>query len=177
MRDLHRDLGYFFVGLILSFSISGIAMNHRKDWNPSEYVVIEQNIPLQQSLKGDALDKNAVKAFFGEQPLLGEFRSYRVRGDKLKVYYEQGDIVYEFGASEAKLEGIKKRPLLGDMVTLHKSTHSAWVWYSDIFALVIIFLAISGLTLSKGKRSFSSRGWKLATLGLCPPLIFLAFLL
>ena len=30
IRKWHRDLGYFFVGLTLSFSLSGIALNHRR---------------------------------------------------------------------------------------------------------------------------------------------------
>ena len=32
---LHRDVGYLAVGLTLAYGISGIAVNHRADWNPS----------------------------------------------------------------------------------------------------------------------------------------------
>ncbi len=34
LRWLHRDFGYFVVGITFIYTISGIAMNHRQDWNP-----------------------------------------------------------------------------------------------------------------------------------------------
>ena len=48
-RNLHRDLGYFYIGLIISFAFSGILMNHREHWHPEKYTVqtkqISVNIP------------------------------------------------------------------------------------------------------------------------------------
>ena len=38
-RNLHRDLGYFYIGLIISFAFSGILMNHRDSWHPEKYTV------------------------------------------------------------------------------------------------------------------------------------------
>ena len=32
---LHRDIGFLCVGLTLVYAISGVAVNHVKDWNPS----------------------------------------------------------------------------------------------------------------------------------------------
>lgn len=43
-RSLHRDIGYFCVGLIIIFSISGIALNHKDDWN-SNYQIEQYKIP------------------------------------------------------------------------------------------------------------------------------------
>jgi len=42
-RSLHRDVGYFCIGLVIIFAVSGIAVNHKDDWNPNyriEQVVI-----------------------------------------------------------------------------------------------------------------------------------------
>jgi uncharacterized protein len=39
VRSLHRDLGYFFIGLIISFAFSGILQNHRQTWHPEKYTV------------------------------------------------------------------------------------------------------------------------------------------
>ena len=33
-RLLHRDLSYFFAGMVLIYALSGIAMNHRDTFNP-----------------------------------------------------------------------------------------------------------------------------------------------
>ena len=32
---LHRDVGYLVVGLTIVYAVSGLAVNHRADWNPS----------------------------------------------------------------------------------------------------------------------------------------------
>ena len=32
---LHRDVGYLIVGLTIVYGVSGLAVNHRADWNPS----------------------------------------------------------------------------------------------------------------------------------------------
>ena len=36
-RAVHRDFAYFYVGLIIAFALSGIFLNHRRDWNPAQY--------------------------------------------------------------------------------------------------------------------------------------------
>ena len=36
-RNTHRDLAYFFLGLIIAFSFSGIFLNHRQAWHPRRY--------------------------------------------------------------------------------------------------------------------------------------------
>jgi hypothetical protein len=35
--ETHRDLGYFYIGLIISFAFSGLMMNHRDAWHPEKY--------------------------------------------------------------------------------------------------------------------------------------------
>ena len=32
---LHRDIGYLAVGLSIVYGVSGVAVNHKADWNPS----------------------------------------------------------------------------------------------------------------------------------------------
>jgi len=38
LRNWHRDFSYFYAGLLIAFSISGIALNHRQSWDPRDYV-------------------------------------------------------------------------------------------------------------------------------------------
>lgn len=38
---LHRDLGYLAAGLTLVYTISGVALNHRHQWNPSWKLEVE----------------------------------------------------------------------------------------------------------------------------------------
>ncbi len=38
LRALHRDIGYFCIGMTVVFAVSGIAVNHIEDWNPNYQV-------------------------------------------------------------------------------------------------------------------------------------------
>jgi len=42
---VHRDLGYFFTGMIIIYALSGIALNHRNDWNPN-YSITNKTLEL-----------------------------------------------------------------------------------------------------------------------------------
>ena len=66
VRDIHRDFGYFYVGLIISFAFSGILMNHREHWHPEKYTIETKNIKVQlpeesQITRGYLLARKGVK--------------------------------------------------------------------------------------------------------------------
>jgi hypothetical protein len=42
---LHRDIGYLCVGLTILYAISGVAVNHVDDWNPS-YEISKESISI-----------------------------------------------------------------------------------------------------------------------------------
>ena len=46
-RNIHRDLGYFYIGLIISFAFSGILMNHREHWHPEKYTTETKSISVK----------------------------------------------------------------------------------------------------------------------------------
>ncbi|HQL31599.1 MAG TPA: hypothetical protein PLM67_15390, partial [Thermoanaerobaculales bacterium] len=43
----HRDVGYFIAGLTVIYAVSGIAVNHIDDWNPS-YVDVVDGDPTEE---------------------------------------------------------------------------------------------------------------------------------
>ena len=55
-RKWHRDIGYFFVGLILSFSISGIALNHRETFDSRDIIYKTEPIQIDIDKISDNLD-------------------------------------------------------------------------------------------------------------------------
>jgi len=70
-----------------------------------------------------------------------------------------------------------KTPIISHTMKLHKSTSNFWIYYSDVFALSLIIIALTGTVMVKGgKFSFKERGWKLALAGIIFPLIFLFLL-
>ena len=46
-RNVHRDLGYFYIGLIVSFAFSGLLMNHRDMWHPEKYTTETKAITVK----------------------------------------------------------------------------------------------------------------------------------
>lgn len=171
-RLLHRDFGYFYVGLILCFSISGIALNHRDIFNSQTYVV--RNEPIQLGNK-DSLSISPESYIKNSSPLFtkNKFRGIRVNNNEARVYFENAFANIDLLTGKGEIEYIETIPILGHMSTLHKSMNKWWVWFSDIFAIALILISITGILLSKGKFSFKKRGWILASSGLLFPIIIL----
>ena len=91
LRNLHRDLGYFYVGLIIAFAISGIAQNHRKQFSPNRYVYEFKKVQTAFRLPGDSISKESVTAFSKAQGL-EDLRQFDVRKDStLVISYKDAD--------------------------------------------------------------------------------------
>ncbi len=170
-RSLHRDFAYFYVGLIITFSFSGIVLNHRGDWYPMDYTYEDRPfdliVPKEQ---GQLTDTYIAEATHD----LGDYDGHRLRDGKLRVYFKDNAIL-DVDASTGKgtVEFKRKVPFIGHSMYLHKSTNNFWIWYSDIFGAAMLLIAVTGILIPVGKNSFSKRGWKLAVVGMLFPLIFL----
>ncbi|MBO3698637.1 PepSY-associated TM helix domain-containing protein [Roseivirga sp. E12] len=176
-RNYHRDIAYIFVGLILAFSISGIALNHRRTFNSRQFVYESEafNMPLPADV--ELITKEFVESKLPEIGIGNEYKSFRIQNGELRIFYDKAraEINLETGVGEKEWYG--KRILLKEMADLHQTTNPAWIWYSDIFGIAMIFIALSGMFISSGKNSFKKRGWYMALIGMLFPLIFLIFIM
>ena len=170
-RNLHRDIAYLFLGLIISFSISGIALNHRRTFNPREYVYTSE--PVQLKFSDTDFDDDKVKRILKEASITEDYRTFRVQNKKLRIFLDNGLVEADLKTGAGTLERTKKRRLLYQMTFLHQTTNRWWIWYSDIFGIAMLTIAITGTFISGGKFSFRKRGWKLMLIGIIFPLIFL----
>lgn len=174
-RGLHRDIAYFYVGLLIMFSFSGIILNHRQDWYPKEYVIDskEVNLVLPEASK-DITKEYLVNA---TKDLELTYENHRIRNGSLRIYFEGKAILdTDVKTGEGVLEFKKLVPFVGQSILLHQTTNSFWIWYSDIFGAAMLVLSITGMFISAGKNTFKKRGWKLALAGLLFPIIFLLLL-
>jgi len=55
----HRDVGYFLAGVIVIYSISGLALNHVDDWNPN-FIVERREIAIALPSRQDSITRNDV---------------------------------------------------------------------------------------------------------------------
>ena len=175
-RNLHRDLGYFYIGLIISFAASGLMMNHRDSWHPEKYTT-ETNLVVVQLPNEDLINEKFAEDLGKKLGIDDKFRKHSVKKGVFKISYEKHDVEIDMKTGKGEIVTFVKTPLISQTMQLHKNTSNFWIYYSDIFAISLIVIALTGTIMVKaGKFSFKERGWKLALAGIIFPLIFLFLL-
>jgi uncharacterized protein len=174
-RNIHRDLGYFYIGLIISFAFSGILMNHRESWHPEKYTVetkaVSVNIP-----QGTEITEKYAEELGKQLGIDDKFRRHKVKDYELKISFEKNDVEIDLKTGKGEIVTFSKTPIISSMIKLHKNTSNWWIYYGDIFGLSLITIATTGtIMIPAGKFSFKKRGWKLALAGLIFPLLILLF--
>ncbi|WP_310379256.1 PepSY-associated TM helix domain-containing protein [Flavobacterium sp.] len=175
-RNLHRDLGYFYIGLIISFAFSGILMNHRDSWHAEKYTVETKAIQVKFPSEKNITEKFA-KELGKKLGIEDKMRRYKLDGGTLKISFEKNDVEIDTKTGKGEIVSYIKTPILSQMIKLHKNTSNWWIYYGDVFGISLIVIAISGtLMIPAGKFSFKQRGWKLALAGIVFPLLILILL-
>ena len=171
-RSLHRDLGYLCVGFSIIFGLSGLALNHRDDWNPN-YIIERKEISVDvTNVPEDKLTDLAKEKFSISLKKKGEFW---VSPNQLKIFFP-GDttIVFNKEKSTFLYENIKPRPFLRAFNSLHlNELKGYWIFFSDLYSVCLIYLAISALFMVKGKYGMKGRGGVLVIVGVVIPIFFL----
>jgi uncharacterized protein len=225
-RAVHRDLGYFFLGLIISFSLSGILLNHRQDWHLTQYTVSTKEITVDlthsKDLNSDTSSKNFSRRSGGkgkfhrrnrqndnsdlsakdtnqnsankfsnkgiisetfaqdiakEFDIKDKFRRQFIQKAKVRLAFENHNVEIDLKTGKGRITEFRRTPVLGQIVQLHRDNSVAWICYSDIFAISLITIAITGVIIPKGKKSFAKRGWMFSLAGIIFPLIILFFIM
>jgi hypothetical protein len=77
---------------------------------------------------------------------------------------------------KGEYERILRRPVFYHANILHRNSLKGWKWVSDLFAVILILLSITGLFVLKGKNGFSGRGkWFVIGGALLPIIAWLLF--
>ncbi|THB78625.1 MAG: hypothetical protein D6B25_03695 [Desulfobulbaceae bacterium] len=171
---IHRDLGYLCFGLTILYVISGIAVNHIQDWNPT-YSITRSTTAVD--LSGVDLQNNntitlEVLSQLDEQSPLKNI--FRVDANTLKIFVKNNNITVYLDRSEVFQEKSIKRPLLFEANFLHLNhAKKLWTWFADLYALALGILAITGLFVLRGKKGITGRGAWLTAAGILIPIFFL----
>lgn len=172
LRALHRDLGYLAVGLTFVYALSGLAVNHIADWDPS-FVNFEREYSVQGPLPDD--DTAAAEAVL-EHAKITETPSdvYRVTDELLEITLEERTLHVTMPDGHVFEEGRSARPFLRIANWLHLNRgKTAWTWFADSYAAVLLFLATSGMFMIAGKKGLFGRGAVLVGVGLLLPVAYL----
>lgn len=174
-RALHRDIGYFCIGLTLIFAISGIALNHVEDWNPN-YDVTHEVITLEgidERVESEDFEpwllanlklNTEIKARFWESP--STYKLFTKQDHTLIITPQKNQVV---------VQQVKPRFLLRSFNFLHlNEARKAWTYFSDFYAVLLIYLALSALFMVKGKKGVWGKRGLLVVTGFVIPAIFVA---
>lgn len=175
LRALHRDFGYLVVGITFIYTVSGIALNHRTDWNP-HYTLVSEDLTLPPSTQTiySPSEINALLKKFDYQAVYK--KHFVTRNNEIKIFVEEGTVMYNPEQGKVELEILKKRPFFFQINKIHLAqTGQLWIWISDIMAAFLLFVAISGLFLLKGKLGLKGRGLWLTAIGIVIPLAIMLF--
>ena len=178
-RAIHRDLSFFFAGIIIIYAISGIALNHKRDFNPN-YSISRQELTLTSKFPmAPNADRQTVDILLSQVKEQDAYaKHYYYEQQKMKVFLKGGSSLdIDMNTGSAVYEKLQKRPLLNAFNQLHMNPSRWWTWFSDIFAISLLIITITGMVMLKGSKGFFGRGGIEFIIGLLIPIIFLLFLL
>lgn len=177
-RIIHRNLSYFFAGIILIYAMSGLAMNHLKDFNP-KYTINQREYIVEGSYphKINSFNKEQITSLLSEINEQENYaRHYYPNNNTLKIFMKDGSsLSLDLRNGNATYESIKKRFFFSQITSLHYNPNRWWTIFSDIFAISLIIITISGAIIVRGKNGFIGKGGLLFIAGILVPILFLLF--
>ena len=169
---VHRDIGYICASLILAYCLSGIAVNHIGDWNP-DFVISKETVTLSRAYTRDGITREQILEL-GKLVKEDGFKIYDFpTPDQVKIYYDNASLHVNLSAGQGIYEKVSRRQVLYEANALHLNRLKGWKWASDVFALMLIVLSLTGLLVLRGKYGVARRGKWLIAAGMLPPLLAL----
>jgi hypothetical protein len=144
MRDLHNNIGFFIVGLVVIYSLSGIVQTYR-DTSFLKHDVKNEKI----------IDKNLDAVDLGKAIKIKELRITKTDGGI--VYFKEG--FYNPQTGEAKYTTSELYGWIKPFTDLHKANSKNIVHYFTIvFAVALFFMCVSAFWMFKPGTKLFSRG-------------------
>jgi hypothetical protein len=174
LRSFHRDLGYLTVGLTIIYAVSGLAINHVGSWDPNfKTFHAEKQI---EKIAADVPDDVAIAkaaAAIGLAPGADSVKNAARYGDEIH-FEETGHTIVVYGDSGLVVEdGRESRFFLRVANWLHEVRgKKAWMYIADLYAVILLYLAISGLFMIKGRLGLRWRGLILVGAGAMVPTLY-----
>lgn len=176
LRGVHRDIGYLAVGLTLVYAVSGIAVNHIATWDPS-FEQFTRTITVPPAALAGPDDATIAAAALAELAV-DETPSdvYRASDTRLDITLAHSTVHVNPTTGVIAEEGQRARPVLRAINWLHLNRgKQAWTLFADLFAGALVFLALSGLFMLRGRQGVL--GWRglYVVAGAAIPIIYLVW--
>lgn len=173
LRAIHRDVGYFAVGLTFVYAISGLAVNHIADWDPN-FTQIDREHRLSDPASlpsGDAELAGAILEQLGRKETPSDV--YRIDDAQLDITLDRSTLHVDVAKGRVFEEGQEPRLFLRLANWLHLNRgKQAWTYVADAYAVFLLFLATSGLFMLPGKKGLLGRGAIIVMTGAAVPILY-----
>jgi hypothetical protein len=168
---LHRDVGYLAVALTLAYAISGLAVNHIADWNPSYRITKEFTsvAPITAETSPEIVAAAVERLGLQAAPT----STFRPDPATLQLFYRTRIYNVDLPTGKVMIESTVPRRVLYEMNQLHLNRPKhVWTYIADIYALALILLAVTGLFVLKGRLGITGRGGWLTAAGTLIPVAY-----
>lgn len=170
LRAIHRDVGYFSIGLTFIYALSGLAVNHITDWEPNfRQVDRVHQLALPLPTEDDALAARAREQAGIEAPVREAFRA----GAELEVVFDRRTLHVDTRSGRVVEEGQEPRFFLRVANWLHLNRgKKAWTLIADGYAAFLLLLSITGLWMFPGRKGILGRAGLIAVAGALVPALY-----
>ena len=172
---LHRDIGYLCIGLTLVYALSGIAVNHIRDWNPSYRITRTTSHIAPGSFRGVISEAQVLELLrqLGEKSVYDNI--FQNDPESVMIFTDGRVIQYHFPSGQIVHERLEPRGFWHQVNFLHLNhPKKLWTWMADLYAVGMLLLALTGLLLlPKGHMRVRCLVFTLTGFGL--PVLFLLF--
>ncbi len=166
LRNIHRDLGFLMVGVSIIYGVSGMLVNHMGESDPA-FKSVQESIVIDNNLMSSELPEA-----FASRGLPVIKRVFAIDETHSRIMLEGGVGVYNSANGELVYEQHRRRPVIYWFNRLHYNRVKGWHVMGDLFAVSLIFFAVSGLFMVKGRKGVSGRGKWYLIVGILIPIIY-----
>jgi len=171
LRFVHRDAGYLVIGLTFIYALSGIAINHIDDWDANFKTgssTHKLKTPLPTDV-GDAVAEILDQLKIDKKP----DRFDKISDNELEIKFKRLTVFIDLDKGEATQNWRKPRFFLRVANWLHYNRgKKAWTYVADFYAIVLLFLALSGMFMLAGRKGLLGRGGILILIGISVPVLY-----
>jgi len=171
LRAIHRDVGYFSIGLTIIYAASGLAVNHIADWEPNFRDVSEQHVVPLPLPTEDGLAAEQVRQALAIEAPVREF--FKTDDHSLDVVFDRRTLHVDTRSGTVIEEGQEPRFFLRVANWLHLNRgKKAWTVIADSYAVGLLLLSLTGLWMYPGRKGLLGRAGVIAVAGALVPILY-----
>jgi uncharacterized protein len=174
LRAIHRDVGYFSIGLTFIYALSGLAVNHIADWEPNfRQVTRDYQLSLPLPVEDDRIAALARDAAHVSEPVREVYRS---ENDAVDVVFDRRTLRVDTQTGHVVEQGQEPRFFLRVANWLHLNRgKKAWTIIADGYAVFLLLLSLTGLWMFPGRKGVLGRAGIIAVAGALVPVLYVTF--